>query len=83
MFLKRTRTGGHTYLQLVRAYRDADGKARQRTLTVGRVDELDAEALRRLARALLEEADRLEGVARPEGPSEPVAKEGARSFSDR
>ncbi len=40
MFVKLTRSGGHTYAQLMGSLRDAAGKLRQRTIaTLGRVDE--------------------------------------------
>ena len=40
MFVKLTRSGGHTYAQLVESFRDESGKPRQRTVTtLGRVDE--------------------------------------------
>jgi hypothetical protein len=40
MFVKLTRSGGHTYAQLMESFRDANGKPRQRTITtLGRVDE--------------------------------------------
>jgi transposase len=40
MFIKLTRSGGHTYAQLVESFRDEHGKPRQRTVaTIGRVDE--------------------------------------------
>ena len=40
MFIKLTRSGGHTYAQLVESFRDEHGKPRQRTVaTLGRVDE--------------------------------------------
>lgn len=40
MYIKVTRSGGHSYLQLVESYRNEDGKPRQRTVaTVGRLDE--------------------------------------------
>ena len=40
MFVKLTRSGGHTYAQLMESFRDAGGKPRQRTITtLGRVDE--------------------------------------------
>ena len=39
MFIKPTRSGGHTYLQLAESYRDEQGKSRQRTIaTLGRLD---------------------------------------------
>jgi transposase len=41
MFLKPTRSGGHTYLQLVESYRNDTGQPRQRTVaTLGRLDEI-------------------------------------------
>jgi hypothetical protein len=40
MFTKLTRSGGHTYVQLVESFRDEQGKPRQRTVsTLGRLDE--------------------------------------------
>jgi transposase len=40
MFIKVTRSGGHSYLQLVESYRNEDGKPRQRTVaTIGRLDQ--------------------------------------------
>ena len=40
MFLKPTRSGGHTYLQLVESFRNESGQPRQRTVaTLGRLDE--------------------------------------------
>lgn len=44
MFIKLTRSGGHTYAQLVESFRDEHGKPRQRTVaTIGRVDEVDGQ----------------------------------------
>lgn len=44
MFIKLTRSGGHTYAQLVESFRDDHGKPRQRTVaTIGRVDETDGQ----------------------------------------
>jgi transposase len=40
VFIKLTRSSGHTYAQLVESYRDEHGTPRQRTLaTIGRIDE--------------------------------------------
>jgi transposase len=40
MFTKLTKSGGHTYVQLVESYRDESGRPRQRTVsTLGRLDE--------------------------------------------
>jgi len=44
MFVKLTRSGGHTYAQLVESFRDEHSKPRQRTVaTIGRVDETDGQ----------------------------------------
>jgi hypothetical protein len=44
MFVKLTRSGSRTYVQLVESFRDDSGKPRQRTLaTLGRVDEVDGQ----------------------------------------
>ena len=41
MFIKPTRSGGHTYLQLVESFRNDAGQPRQRTVaTLGRLDEV-------------------------------------------
>ena len=41
MYLKLTRSGGHSYAQLVESFRNEDGKPRQRThATLGRLDEV-------------------------------------------
>ena len=41
MFIKPTRSGGHTYLQLVESYRNDAGQPRQRTVaSLGRLDEV-------------------------------------------
>ncbi len=41
MFLKPTKSGGHTYLQLVESYRNEAGQPRQRTVaSLGRLDEV-------------------------------------------
>ena len=41
MFIKRTQSGGHTYIQLVESFRNEQGLTRQRTVaTLGRADEV-------------------------------------------
>jgi hypothetical protein len=41
MFLKPTKSGGHTYLQLVESYRNEAGQPRRRTVaSLGRLDEV-------------------------------------------
>jgi hypothetical protein len=50
MFIKRTQSGGHTYLQLVESYRNEQGLTRQRTVaTLGRADEVGGGAYALLA----------------------------------
>ena len=40
MFIKLTRSGGHSYVQLVESYRNEEGKPHQRSVaTLGRVHE--------------------------------------------
>ena len=44
MFVKVTSSGPRRYLQLVEAYRDENGKPKQRTVTtLGRLDQLDGQ----------------------------------------
>ena len=44
MFIKVTRSGERRYVQLVEAYRDDDGRPKQRTVaTLGRLDQLDCQ----------------------------------------
>jgi hypothetical protein len=46
MFTKLTRSGGHTYVQLVESFRDETGRPRQRTVsTLGRLDEAGGQVL--------------------------------------
>jgi len=53
MFIKLTRSGSHTYAQLVESFRDESGKPRQRTVaTIGRIDESDG-AVESLLKGLL------------------------------
>lgn len=41
MFTKLTRSGGHTYVQLVESFRDESSRTRQRSIcTLGRLDEV-------------------------------------------
>ena len=42
MYLKLTRSGGHSYLQLLESFRNEEGKPQQRTVaTLGRLHEVD------------------------------------------
>ena len=44
MFIKLTRRGPNQYVQLVDAYRDDEGRPKQRTVaTLGRIDQLNTE----------------------------------------
>ena len=53
MFIKLTRSGDYTYAQLVEAFRDDDGKTRQRLIaTLGRVDEAGGQVEAILAKLL-------------------------------
>ena len=53
MFIKVTRSKGHSYAQLVESFRDAAGQPRQRNLaTLGRIDE-NAGQVDKLLQALL------------------------------
>jgi transposase len=62
MFVKLTRSAGHTYAQIVESFRDANGQPRQRNLlTLGRVDENDGQ-VDKVLQALLK--------ARGHGPRE-------------
>lgn len=43
MFVKLTKSGPRRYIQLVEAYRDESGRARQRTIaSLGRLETIDA-----------------------------------------
>ena len=54
MFIKLTRSGDRTYAQLTEAYRDQQGKPRQRIITtLGRVDEAGGQVEAILAKLLL------------------------------
>ena len=57
MFTKLTRSGGHTYVQLVESFRDETGRPRQRTVcTLGRLDEAGGQVeslLKGLLRAIM------------------------------
>ena len=44
MFIKLTRRGPNEYVQLVEAYRDDDGRPKQRTVaSLGRLDQINTE----------------------------------------
>lgn len=78
MFIKLTRSGGHTYAQLVESFRDEHGKPRQRTLaTIGRVDETDGQV-----DALLGGLLRAKGRSLGETSAPQVRFESALAFGD-
>lgn len=66
MFVKLTRSGGHTYAQLMESFRDASGTPRQRTVTtLGRVDE-DGGQVDAVLATLLRAKGRSADVATPQ-----------------
>lgn len=76
MFIKITSSGSRRYVQLVEAYRDDDGRPKQRTVaTLGRLDQLGSE-LESVISGLL----RLTGKTLPETPE--IAFESARALGD-
>jgi len=76
MFIKVTSSGSRRYVQLVEAYRDDDGRPKQRTVaTLGRLDQLGSE-LESVITGLL----RLTGKAMPETPE--IEFESARALGD-
>lgn len=79
MFIKVTRSGERRYVQLVEAYRDDDGRPKQRTVaTLGRLDQLDSQ-IESVISGLL----RVTGKAAPAVPVVPtVSFESARDFGD-
>jgi transposase len=78
MFIKPTRAGGHTYLQLVESYRNEEGKTRQRTIaTLGRLDESGGGV-----DALLGGILRAKGLPAATGASPQVAFESALALGD-
>lgn len=77
MYTRVSRSGGRTYLQLVEAYRDADGKPRQRVVAnLGRLDQLTPARLDPLINGL-ERA-----LGRTRAPAKPVEYESSRAFGD-
>ena len=79
MFIKVTHSGPRRYVQLVEAYRDGEGRPKQRTVaTLGRLDQLGCE-LESVISGLM----RVTGKSRPEPPPVPVVTfEAARDFGD-
>lgn len=79
MFIKVTHSGARRYVQLVEAYRDDEGRPKQRTVaTLGRLDQLNSE-LESVITGLM----RVTGKSLPEPPPVPVVTfESARDFGD-
>ena len=79
MFIKVTRSGERRYVQLVEAFRDDDGRPKQRTVaTLGRLDQLDCQ-IESVISGLL----RVTGKQAPPVPIVPsVSFESARDFGD-
>ena len=79
MFIKVTKSGPRRYVQLVEAFRDDEGRPKQRTVaTLGRLDQLNSE-LESVISGLL----RVTGKTLPEAPASPaIAFESARDYGD-
>jgi hypothetical protein len=79
VFIKVTHSGVRRYVQLVEAYRDDEGRPKQRTVaTLGRLDQLNSE-LESVITGLM----RVTGKSLPEPPPVPVVTfESARDFGD-
>jgi transposase len=79
MFIKVTTSGSRRYVQLVEAYRDDNGRPKQRTVaTLGRLDQLNTE-LESVISGLL----RVTGKALPAAPPTPALTfESARDYGD-
>lgn len=79
MFIKVTRSGERRYVQLVEAYRDDDGRPKQRTVaTLGRLDQLDSQVESVISGLL-----RVTGKTAPAAaPTPSVTFESTRDFGD-
>ena len=81
MFIKLTRRGPNQYVQLVAAYRDDDGRPKQRTVaTLGRIDQLNTE-LKSVIAGLQRVTGQTADVAAPVLPPT-LSFESARDFGD-
>ena len=78
MFTKLTRSGGHTYVQLVQSFRDETGRPRQRTIsTLGRLDEVGGQV-----DSLLKGLLRAKGMPASTADTPQVAFESALALGD-
>ena len=78
MFTKLTRSGGHTYVQLVELFRDESGRPRQRTVsTLGRLDEAGGQV-----ESLLKGLLRAKGMPASMADTPQVAFESALALGD-
>ncbi len=78
MFTKLTRSGGHTYVQLVESFRDETGRPRQRTIsTLGRLDEVGGQV-----DSLLKGLLRAKGMPASMNDTHQVAFESALALGD-
>jgi len=78
MFIKLTRSGGHSYAQLVESFRNEQGKPRQRTVaTIGRIDDAGG-AVDLLLKGLL----RAKGIPSSTADTPQVAFESALALGD-
>jgi transposase len=81
VFIKLTRRGPNQYVQLVAAYRDDDGRPKQRTVaTLGRIDQLNTE-LKSVIAGLQRVTGQTPDVAAPVLPPT-LSFESARDFGD-
>ena len=83
MFIKVTRSGERRYVQLVEAYRDDDGRPKQRTVaTLGRLDQLNSQ-VESVISGLLRVTGKVAPSAAAVSPVMPsVTFESARDFGD-
>lgn len=79
MFVKITRSGPRHYVQLVEAFRDRDGRPKQRTVaTLGRLDQMDTQL-----ESVIAGLNRVAGHAPPKATAVPqIAFESARALGD-
>lgn len=74
MFIRTSRSGGHTYLRLVESYRDEDGKVRHRQIAqLGRADQFGEDQAERLIRSIRQVSGRQ--LPEPGTPEFEVARE--------